>query len=364
MPPTATELSTDPAPAPAPAPVAAETYGGQTVPSAALSAVARAAALVADDLAATERRLRELLKSDIAEIPQVAGHVALCGGKRLRPLVALLAAQAAGYDAPHRITIAAVGELVHTATLLHDDVVDGGEFRRGRPAARMAYGNGLAVLTGNFCLCSGLVAIAESGQTHAYGTLAQTVMRMSEGEVAQLSSAGSVPSRARYYDIVDRKTAALIAWCASIGGLGDPKYTDALLRFGTELGYAFQIADDVLDVTPNLKLDGGAGPGVTGKECGQDLRDGKVTLPLALACEAEPALLRQVQEALAVGPPMAANVVSEILQAVASTDAAQSARATAQQHAASACEALLTLPPTPARDALSELAGYVVQREY
>ncbi|MEM6995251.1 MAG: polyprenyl synthetase family protein [Myxococcota bacterium] len=333
--------------------------GAHAIPAAARSAVAGAVALVAEDLAAAERTLVALLRSDIAEIPDVAGHVALAGGKRLRPLVTLLAARAAGYDAPHRVTIAAVGELVHTATLLHDDVVDGGEFRRGRPAARMAYGNGLAVLTGDFCLCSGLVAIADSGQLHAYRTLAQTVMRMTEGEVAQLSSAGSVPTRERYYDIVDRKTAALIAWCASVGGLCRPQYAEALVRFGTELGYAFQIADDVLDVAPQ----GADALSVAGKEAGQDLRDGKVTLPLALACEADPDLATKVHGALQQGPPLSSQDVLSILQGVAATGAATAARSIAREHADAACDALASLPDSPARRALHELAGYVVRRD-
>lgn len=353
MPPSVSELTTDPGLSPN------DAYGTVAVPPAAMAALARAVALVAPDLAAAERTLGELLHSDIAEIPAVANHTAFAGGKRLRPLVALLGAQAAGYEASHRITVAAVGELLHTATLLHDDVVDGGEFRRGRPAARMAYGNGLAVLTGDFCLSAGLVAIAESGQHHAYGTLAQTVMRMSEGEVAQLSSAGSVPTRARYYDIVDRKTATLIAWCASVGGLPDAPLSEALHCFGTELGYAFQIADDVLDVAPALST----GPGVTGKEAGQDLREGKVTLPIALACDADPTLAADVAAVLSAGPPLLPATVASLIERVAQTDAVARARAIATEHAASACAALHRLPPSPARDALEELAGYVVRRD-
>ena len=340
MPTSATEVFTTPTPGPA-----------------ARSAIARAVVLVAEDLAATERRLTELLHSDVAEIPEVAGHLALAGGKRLRPLIALLAARAAGYHEPHRITIAAVGELLHTATLLHDDVVDSGEFRRGRPAARVVHGNGLAVLTGDFCLSAGLLAIADAGEPSAYRTLAETVMRMSEGEVAQLSSAGSVPDRARYYDIVDRKTATLIAWCASVGGLVAPRAREALLAFGTELGYAFQIADDVLDVQPSLT------PGVTGKEPGQDLRDGKITLPVALACEADPDLHRRLTEALRAGPPLPEQTLSEIVSRVHQSDAPQRARSIAARHADAACDALRHLPDSPARASLVELAGYSVRRD-
>ena len=334
-------------------------YHGAGLSTGARTAVARAVGLVGDDLAAAERRLVGLLQSDIAKIPEVAGHLALGGGKRLRPLLALLGAAAAGYADPARITVAAVGELLHTATLLHDDVVDSGEFRRGRPSARIVHGNGLAVLTGDFCLSAGLVALADCGHPRAYRTLAATVMRMAEGEVAQLSAAGSIPDRARYYDIVDRKTATLIAWCASVGGLVAAPACRALLEYGTELGYAFQIADDVLDVVPRP----GGGPGVVGKEPGQDLRDGKVTLPVALACEQDPRLARRVAEALAAGPPLAADVLGEILQRVQATDATARARAIALHHAESARVAVQALPPSEARDALVDLAGYVVERD-
>ncbi len=321
------------------------------------STLPAALALVADDLAAAETRLAQLLHSDIAVIPEVGGHLAFAGGKRLRPLLTLLCARAIGLVDPARITVAAVGELLHTATLLHDDVIDGGEFRRGRPAARMAFGNGMAVLTGDFCLARALQAVAGTGRAAAITSMADTVMQMAEGEVAQLHAAGDFClDRARYYDIIDRKTAALIAWCASVGGLAPAPYHEALVQFGRELGYAFQIADDVLDFADAAAL------AVTGKDPGQDLRDGKMTLPLALACEADAALSRDVAAALAKGPPMEETMVEAILRSAAASGCGRAAREIAAGHARQALAALDALPPGAATDALRAVTEYVVRR--
>lgn len=311
--------------------------------------------LVNDDLVAVERLLEDLLQSTITIIPEVGGHLTFAGGKRFRPLCALLGARAAGFTDPSRITIAAVGELLHTATLLHDDVIDAGEFRRGRPAARLRYGNGLAVLTGDFCFARALQAVAHSGSLEAVRTLADAVTRMAEGEVAQLMIAGDhALDRDRYDMVIDRKTAALIAWCASVGGLVDAAYVGALERFGLELGYAFQIADDVIDYV--------SGVGHTGKERGQDLRDGKMTLPLLLACEADASLHERVRALLEGGPPMDPDAARRVLDEVVASDAIDRARDSAQQHAARAVTALEVLPPSAARDALVALARYVARR--
>lgn len=319
------------------------------------TAIDQATALVTGELAEVEHRLEQLLQSSIAIIPELSGQLAFAGGKRFRPLVALLAARAVGFIDPVRITIAAVGELLHTATLLHDDVIDGGEFRRGRPTARLQYGNGMAVLTGDFCLARGLQAIAYAGRLGAVQTLSDAVTRMAEGEVAQLQIAGDgVPDRERYYLVIDRKTAALIAWCSSLGGLPDPQTAAALHRYGLEIGYAFQIADDVLDYTSGVQA--------TGKARGQDLRDGKLTLPLILACERDPQLLRAVQQLLAHGPPVDVELAEALVARVADSPALEQAARTAEEHAQTAIGQLAALPPSSARDALAELARYVARR--
>jgi octaprenyl-diphosphate synthase len=321
--------------------------------------LASAVALVQGDLEAAERELAGLVRSPITPIPDVAGHLAFAGGKRFRPLLALLCARAAGYDAPARITIAAVGELLHTATLLHDDVVDFGEFRRGRPAARVAFGNGIAVLTGDYCLARALGAVAATGNVRAVQSMSEAVTRMAEGEVAQLHAAGD-PSldRERYASVIDRKTAALIAWCSSVAGLVDEPYVAPLQLYGREVGFAFQMADDVIDCRAELEERGGP----AGKESGQDLRDGKLTLPVILACEADERLHARVRAALRAGPPMSEATARAILDAVRATDAIARTTAIALEHAARAQRALSALPPSPARAALSAVADYVVRR--
>lgn len=325
------------------------------VPIEAAASVADAVALVAIDLAACERTLEEMLRSSVASIPAVAGHLAFAGGKRLRPLLTLLCARAAGYDDPARVVIAAAAELIHTATLLHDDVIDAGEFRRGRPAARLEFGNGLAVLTGDFCLARALQAISRTGWARATATVADTITRMAEGEVAQLAACGDDSlDRDRYAMVVERKTATLIAWCTSVAGLVDPAYVDTLTLYGRELGFAFQLADDVLDYARELAE--------TGKEPGQDVRDGKMTLPLILACQGDARLHARVRTALVAGPPMPDATVRALVDAVKSGDAIPRANAIAMEHAERAAAALAALPPSRARTALESLTAYVVRR--
>ena len=327
----------------------------QSTPASAGSALGQAIDLVAGELAEVEARLEELLQSSIAIIPELGGQLAFAGGKRFRPLVTLLAARAAGYIDPVRITVAAVGELLHTATLLHDDVIDTGEFRRGRPTARLQYGNGMAVLTGDFCLARGMQAIAYSGRLPAVQTLADAVTRMAEGEVAQLQLAGDPAlDKARYYLVIERKTAALIAWCASVGGLPGPERAAALHRYGLEIGYAFQIADDVLDFAGALQD--------TGKIRGQDLRDGKLTLPLILACERDPSLARALAQLLAHGPPVDGEAAEAIVARVAASPGVELACRAAEAHADAAIAGLAELAPSAARDGLVELARHVSRR--
>ncbi len=337
------------------APDAGTSPGASEVAATPAQALARAQALVAAELDEVEVRLAQLLESSVAAVPQVVGHLAFAGGKRFRPLVTLLAARAAGYDADARLTVAAVGELLHTATLLHDDVIDGGEFRRGRPAARVLFGNGMAVLTGDFCLARALQAMSAAGSLAAVRSMSDAVTRMAEGEVAQLAMAGGfVLDRDRYYMVVDRKTAALIAWCTGVARLVPEACVAPLERYGLELGYAFQISDDVLDYA--------AGVARTGKARGQDLRDGKVTLPLLLACADDPDLREQTRAAMAAGPPMADDVADAIVARVTDSGALARARDIAHEHAQAATRALDPLPASPARAALADLAEYVVRR--
>lgn len=320
-----------------------------------IAPVGAAMALVADELDQVERRLGTMLQSTLAIIPRIGGHLTFAGGKRFRPMVTLLAAQAAGYRDEHRITIAAAGELLHTATLLHDDVIDEGEFRRGRPAARMRYGNGLAVLTGDYCYARALQAVARIGEARAIQSMADAVVRMAEGEVAQLHVAGDCDlDRERYSMVIERKTAALIGWCSAVGQLVEPEIGAALGEYGRAVGFAFQIADDIIDYTLDVDR--------SGKTRGQDLREGKATLPLILACERAPALLGALERLLRGGAPVDEDELIELIERVAVVGALDEAREVAEQHVAAANAALRVLPASPARAALEDLARYIVRR--
>src|SRR5882724_6388123 len=234
----------------------------------------------------------EDLAALVGAIPQVGAHLLDAGGKRLRPLLAVLAARAAQVPLDLGVAVGCAAEPIHTATLYHDDVVDDGRVRRGRPAARMVFGNGIVVLVGDFCLARALETVALTGSIPVVQSLAATVTEMAEGEVAQLERAGNPDATVEdYYRVIDRKTASLIAWCTRVGGAVGPALEGPLERYGRALGRAFQIADDVLDSDVD--------EATAGKSVGHDLTEGKLTLPILLACEAEPELGRRVRARIA-----------------------------------------------------------------
>src|SRR3954464_1256035 len=262
-------------------------------------------ALVSDEMKVVEVRLAERMESPIGSIPQVGAHLLGAGGKRLRPLLAVLAARATGAPLDHAVAVGCAAELIHTATLYHDDVVDDGRVRRGRPAARMVFGNGIVVLVGDFCLARALDTVARTGSLTMVQSLAATVTEMAEGEVAQLERAGNPDATIDdYFRVIDRKTASLIAWCARVGGAVKPEHDRPLERYGWALGRSFQIADDVLDSAIDQAT--------AGKSVGHDLIEGKLTLPVLLACESDPALGQRVRAQLGEkGVPAA--VAAELL---------------------------------------------------
>src|SRR5262245_37844430 len=223
------------------------------------------AALVGEEMRQVEARLAERMDSPVGAIPQVGAHLLGAGGKRLRPLLAVLSARATGAPLDFGIAVGCAAELIHTATLYHDDVVDDGRVRRGRPAARMVFGNGIVVLVGDFCLARALETVALTGALPIVKSLATTVTEMAEGEVSQLERAGNPDATVDdYFRVIDRKTASLIAWCARVGGSVGPELDGALERYGRALGRAFQIADDVLDAA--------ADEATAGKSVGHDLQ--------------------------------------------------------------------------------------------
>jgi octaprenyl-diphosphate synthase len=312
-------------------------------------------ALVAEEMRQVEARLAERMESPVGAIPQVGAHLLGAGGKRLRPLLAVLGARATGAPLEYGVAVGCAAELIHTATLYHDDVVDDGRVRRGRPAARMVFGNGIVVLVGDFCLARALETVALTGSLPMVQSLANTVTEMAEGEVAQLERAGNPDATVDdYMRVIDRKTASLIAWCARVGGAVGPALDGPLERYGRALGRAFQIADDLLDADVDETT--------AGKSVGHDLQEGKLTLPVLLACEANPALNRRVRGQLGEqGVPAA--VAAEILAETRAAGGLERARERALRLAADAAGELAALPASPFRDALRDLAVLSVERK-
>jgi octaprenyl-diphosphate synthase len=323
-------------------------------PGPARGAEAEALALVATEMDTVEARLKERMDSPIGPIPEVGAHLLGAGGKRLRPLLAVLAARATGTAVELAVAVGCAAELIHTATLYHDDVVDDGRVRRGRPAARMVYGNGIVVLVGDYCLARALDTVAATGSLPLVQSLAATVTEMAEGEVAQLEGAGNPDATADgYFQVIDRKTASLIAWCTRVGGAVPRPLDEPLGRYGRAVGRAFQIVDDVLDCAAEEK--------VAGKSVGHDLQEGKLTLPVLLACEGQPALRERIRGALGERG-MAAEAAARLLAAVREAGGVERARQAARAHADEALAAVAALPASPYRQALEALAVFAVQR--
>src|SRR5436190_23414814 len=234
-----------------------------------------------DDLQAVDRVLRDSLASDVALIRRVAEHIVGGGGKRLRPALLLLAARACGYRGSHHYTLAAVIEMIHTATLLHDDVVDESSLRRGHATANAMFGNAASVLVGDFLYSRAFQLMVTTGSVTVLKIFSDATNVIAEGEVLQLLNSGDPDlDEARYLAVIRRKTAKLFEAAAQLGavlGHAGPELEDALARYGMHLGTAFQLIDDVLDYTGDHAA--------MGKNPGDDLAAGKPTLPFIRALE-------------------------------------------------------------------------------
>lgn len=317
-------------------------------PSAPLSGPDAVFARIQGQVAAAEQRLRQLVTSEVDVVEGVGRYLVDAGGKRLRPMLTALGAGAVGFQGD-LAGLMCVGELIHLGSLLHDDVVDGADLRRGRPAGHRVFGNAATILTGDFCLARAVLLAAEAGGFRAVTELGRAVTAMAEGEVLQLQRAGNLAtSLDAYLEMVDKKSAALIAWSAAAGAYatGDAAAASALERFGRGVGVAFQVTDDVLDYAEG-----------TGKRPGADLRERKLTLPLVHAMERIPDLRVRLEAA----PPTDAELpglVAEVRMSGALALALQEARARVSD--ALAC--LDTLPPGPDRESLAVLGRYLVDR--
>lgn len=236
-------------------------------------------ALIADDLKAVNEEIIKRMQSPVALIPQLASHIVAAGGKRLRPMLTLASAELCGYKGKRHITLATCVEFIHTATLLHDDVVDESELRRGRDTANAIFGNSASVLVGDFLFSRSFELMVEDGSLKVLGILSRASSVIAEGEVLQLMTTNDTETgETQYLQVIESKTAQLFAAACQIGAVvaDRPKVEeDALEAFGMNLGVVFQLIDDVLDYQADQEK--------LGKTVGDDFREGKITLPVILA---------------------------------------------------------------------------------
>ncbi|MCG8507700.1 MAG: polyprenyl synthetase family protein [Rhodospirillales bacterium] len=235
--------------------------------------------LVADDLKAVNELIVQRMQSPVALIPQLAGHIVAAGGKRMRPMLTLAASRMCGYKGKRHLSLATCVEFIHTATLLHDDVVDHSDLRRGLASANAVWGNKTSVLVGDFLFARSFELMVEDGSLEVLGILSNASSVIAEGEVAQLVTANDTETgETAYMDVIRAKTAQLFAAACKIGAVvaDRPKVEqDALESYGMNVGIAFQLIDDVLDYS--------ARQATLGKTIGDDFREGKITLPVVLA---------------------------------------------------------------------------------
>jgi octaprenyl-diphosphate synthase len=314
--------------------------------------------LAAADMQRVDALIRQRLSSDVVLINQIAEHIIASGGKRLRPMLHVLAAGAAGYDGDQQHKLAAIIEFIHTSTLLHDDVVDESDLRRGRKTANALWGNAASVLVGDFLYSRSFQLMVELDDMRIMRILADTTNTIAEGEVLQLLNIGNADvDEAAYLAVIERKTAVLFAAATELGGIlgGLPEtQVAALRRYGMELGYAFQIADDLLDYVSDADT--------LGKNIGDDLAEGKPTLPLIYALEsASPEQAHSLRHAIEHG---GLDSLDRIIAAIRDSGALERTQRRAVAHAQTAREAIATLPPSPHRHALETLADYAVERSF
>ncbi len=314
--------------------------------------------LVAEDMRAVDTLIRRRLHSDVALIDQLSHYIINSGGKRLRPALLLLSARACGYQGTRHIDLAAVVEFIHTATLLHDDVVDDSDLRRGRETANARWGNEASVLVGDFLYSRAFEMMVDVQSVHVMELMAHATNTIAEGEVMQLMNCRDPETtEARYLEVIRCKTAKLFEAAAQLGAvLGEmtPAEEHALAGFGRHLGNAFQLVDDVLDYSGTAHE--------IGKNVGDDLAEGKPTLPLIYALrEGGPEQAAVLRRVIHEG---GREYIGAVLEAVESTGAIAYTERLARREADRAKEALSGIPPSVYRDGLDALADFSVDRNY
>lgn len=319
----------------------------------------RLAELLAPEMADVNRMIRERMASENApRIPEVTAHLVEAGGKRLRPMLTLAAAKICGYDGPYHVHLAATVEFIHTATLLHDDVVDESEKRRGRPTANLMWDNKSSVLVGDYLFSRSFQLMVETESLRVLDILANASATIAEGEVLQLTATQDLTTdEAVYLKVVRGKTAALFAAATEVGGViaGAPEaHVDALRNYGDALGISFQIVDDLLDYA-------GASTSL-GKNTGDDFRERKLTLPVIKAVAQANATEREFWKRVIEDGKQVDGDLEKAMAILAAHGSLDETRENALFWAEKAKSAIEVLPESETRDLLVGLADYVVAR--
>ena len=329
-------------------------------PTATVPELSRIFEPVREDLVRVETEFSRHLESRVDLIPQMGKYIQMSGGKRVRPAVLLMAARLCDYQGDKAVLNAAVVEFVHTATLVHDDIIDEAETRRGRLAAHSRWGNDITVLMGDYLYIRSMALALTQDTLEIVRVLCDATLKMIEGELFQLTKAGDADiTEDEHFEIINRKTAHLFSACAEIGGLLGKCTTeqqDALRAYGFNLGLAFQIVDDVLDYTADERA--------LGKPIGGDLREGKVTLPVIFMLqrtdEATRALVRDVVSSRQVTPEAWTIIRDQLVR----HGAVELAYQRSVSYAEAAKQALTAVfPPSAERESLVSLCDYVLSRD-
>ncbi len=312
--------------------------------------------LIADDMKAVNEVILRRLRSDVALINQIGAYIVNSGGKRLRPMIVLLSARASGYRGTHHIDLAAIIEFIHTATLLHDDVIDDSTMRRNQETVNAVWGNEASVLVGDFLYSRSFEMMVDVDSMRVMEILSHATNRIAEGEVLQLLNCNNPDTtEEQYMEVIDRKTATLFQAGARLGAVlagASPEQERAMADYGLKLGTAFQLVDDALDYNSSNED--------IGKNIGDDLSEGKPTLPLIYAIRnGSPEQREKLRAAIENG---GLEHIDIVMEAIESTDAIDYTAALAQREAEKAKAALAGFPDSPQRDALRGLADFSVNR--
>jgi octaprenyl-diphosphate synthase len=313
---------------------------------------------VAEDMRAVDRLILRRLESDVVLVNQIGHYIVNSGGKRLRPLAVLLSARACGYQGSRHVDLAAVIEFIHTATLLHDDVVDGSELRRSRETANAVWGNQASVLVGDFLYSRAFEMMVEINLMRVMDILSHATNRIAEGEVLQLLNCHEPDTTEhRYMEVIKRKTATLFEAGTRLGAViaeSPREIEDAMTEYGLKLGIAFQLVDDALDYRADSEQ--------IGKNLGDDLAEGKPTLPVIRAMEkGSPEERAVLREAIETG---GRDHIDAVAAAIESTGAIDYTIELARRYAQEAKAAAVALPESAQRTALAKMAEFAVLRTY